>query len=74
MGDVWVDLAIAAIDVVVGNEEVSAMSWTAQKNEVKVVFLDGSVHVGEDEVLSWNSAPVADDFLFDVSLGKWAFK
>ena len=45
-----------------------------EKDEVKVIFLDGSVHVGEDEVLSWNSAPVADDFLFDVSRGQWAFK
>ena len=65
-GNVRIDVRIAAVEIVVGNEEVSAVSGTRQKNQVEVIALYYAVQVNEHEVLSRDRAPVADDLLLDV--------
>ena len=68
--DVGINLAVASIQVGVGNEEVAAMSGTGKEDHIQIITLDGAVAVDIDKVLSRHSAPVAHDLLLDLVHGQ----
>jgi len=70
LADVGVDLAVAAVQIGVGNEEVAAMAGAGEQNHVQVIPLDGAVAVDIHEVLPRHGAPVAHNLLLDVVHGK----
>ncbi len=69
-GYVRVDFLIAAVQPVLGDHGVAAVARAGDVYHVEVKFLDDTVQVGVDEVLTGHGAPVADDLLFDVVLRK----
>ena len=64
--DIWIDLAIGAVQVGVGNEEVAAVAGAGNQNQILVVLFNNTVQVNIDEVLAGNGAPVTDDLALDV--------
>ena len=63
--DVRVDLAVAALQVAVSDEEVSAVSGTGKKDQIQIVTLDHTVQMNIYEVLAGNGSPVSYDLLLD---------
>ena len=60
LADVGVDLAVRAFEVCVRHQRRAAMPGACDVDHVDVVFLDDTVQVDIDEVLSRGGAPVAD--------------
>ena len=69
-GYVGVYLLIAAVQPVLGDHGVAAVAGAGDVYHVEVEFLDDTVEVSVNEVLSGNGAPVADDLLLDVVLAE----
>ena len=68
--DIRVYLAVASVQVGVGDQEVSAVSGTGQQDHIQIIALDGAVAVYIYKILSGYSSPVADDLLLDLVHGK----
>ena len=66
LADVGIDLAVRAVQPVLGHHGVAAVTGAGQIDHVEVVLVDDAVQMGIDEVLAGNGAPVANDLLFDV--------
>ena len=66
--DVGVDLTVRAVQVVLGHDGVAPVAGAGQIDHVQVIFDDGPVQVGVDEVLAGTGAPVAHDGAFQVLL------
>ena len=66
LGDVGIDLGIAAVQPVLSHHSVAAVTGTGEVDHVQVVPLDDPVQVGVNEVLPRAGAPVADDGLFEI--------
>ena len=66
LGDVGIDLGIAAVQPVLSHHGVAAVAGAGEVDHVQVVPLDDPVQVGVDEVLPRAGAPVADDGLLQV--------
>ena len=65
LGDIRIHFGIGAVQIIIGNEEVSAVAGAGQQDQVQIIALDGPVHVHEHKVLSRHGAPVADNLLLD---------
>ncbi len=63
LADVWINLAVSAFHISIGNHEVSAMAGAGKINHVKIIALNHTVAVDIDKVLPWHCPPVAHDFL-----------
>ena len=66
LADVRIDLAVAALEVGVGNQRRAAVARTGDVEHVQIVLNDDAVQVGVDEVLTRRRAPVADHQRLDV--------
>ena len=61
LADVGIDLAVRAVQIVLGHHGVSAVSGAGEIDHIQVIFDDGPVEMGIDEVLAWAGAPVPHD-------------
>ena len=66
LADVWINFAVRAFQVGVGDQEVSAMSRTGKKDHIQIITFDDTVAVYIDEVLSRYGSPVSYDFFLDL--------
>ena len=66
LADVRIYLAVASIQISVGDQEVAAMTRTGKKDHIQIITLDGTVAVHIHEVLSRHGSPVSDDLLLDL--------
>ena len=65
LADVRIDLAVAAVEPVLGEHGVAAVTRAGNVDHVEVIFVDNAVEMRVNEVLSGHGAPVADDFFLD---------
>ena len=68
--DVGVNFRVGAIQVSVGNKEVSSVARAGDQDHILVVLLDDTVQVNINEVLARHGAPVANDLLLHVVTGQ----
>ncbi len=68
--DVRINLAVASVQVGIGNQKVSAVSRPGEQDHIQIVALDGAVAVDVHEILSGYGSPVTDDFFLDLVHGK----
>ena len=66
LADVGIDFAVDPFHVGLGHHGVAAVAGAGEVDHVQVIFDDGPVEVGIDEVLTGYSAPMADDFFLDM--------
>ena len=66
LADVWIDLAIGALEISVGDDGRAAMPGAADVNHVEVVFVDDPVQVHVNEVLPGGGSPVSQQPVLDV--------
>ena len=66
LADVGIDLAVGAVQPVLGHHCVAAVAGAGQIDHIQVILVDNAVQMGIDEVLAGNGTPVAHDLLFDV--------
>ena len=66
--DVGVDLAVGAVQIVLGHDGVAPVAGAGQIDHVQVILDDDPVQVGVDEVLAGTGAPVAHDGALQVLL------
>src|SRR5216117_1901018 len=59
LADVWIDLAVRALEIGVGHDRRAAVPGAADVNHVEVVFLDDPVQMRVNEVLPGCRAPVS---------------
>ena len=69
-----IDVGIGAVEPVVGDEEVTAMARSGQKDHVEVIPLDHPIAMNEDKVLSRDGAPVSDNLVLDHVTGQRLFQ
>ena len=69
-GDVGVNLLIAAVQPVLSDHSVSAVTGAGDVYHIKVIFFDNSVEVRIDKVLTGHGAPVADDLFLYALFGE----
>ena len=60
LADVRIDLAVAALEIGVGDQGRTAMAGPGDVDHVEIILLDDPVQVDIDEVLAWRRAPVSD--------------
>ena len=63
--DVRIHLTVGAVEIIIRNIEISAVSGPGEQNQVQIVPLDCPVQMHEDKILSRHRAPVSDDLLLD---------
>ena len=68
--DVGVNFRVGAVQVSVGNKEVSSVARAGDQDHILVVLLDDTVQVNINEVLARHGAPVANDLLLHVVTGQ----
>ena len=61
--DIGVDLAVGAVQIVLGHHGAAAVTGTGQIDHIQVVFDNSPVQMGINEVLSGTGAPVAHNIL-----------
>ena len=66
LADVWIDLAVGALEISVGHDGRAAVSGAGHVNHVEVVFLDDPVQVHVDEVLPGGRAPVSQQHMLHI--------
>ena len=66
LADIRIYLAVASVQIGVGDQEVAAMSRAGKKDHIQIIALDGTVAVHIHKVLARNGSPVSYDFLFDL--------
>ena len=66
LGDVGIDLGIAAVQPVLSHHGVSAVAGAGAVDHVQIILLDDPVQMGIDEILSRAGAPVSHDGLLQV--------
>ena len=66
LADVRINFAVGTFQIGVGDHEVSAMSRTGKQDHIKVVTFDDTVAVCINEVLSWYSSPMTNNFFLDL--------
>src|ERR1017187_74181 len=64
--DIRVNFAVGSLEVGIAHDRRPAMSWAGDVNHVEIVFLDDTVEVHVDEVLSWSSAPMSEEHVLHV--------
>ena len=69
LADVRINFAVRTFQISVGDHEVSTMSRTGKEDHIQVVTFDDTVAVCINEVLSWYSSPVTNDFLLNLIHG-----
>ena len=69
LADVWIDLAVASIQIGIGDQEVAAVTRTGKKDHIQIITLDGTVAVHIHEVLSRHGSPVTYDLFLDLVKG-----
>ncbi len=65
LGDIGIHLGIGAVQVIIGNVEIAAVSGTGEQNQVQIIPLDDTVQVDKYEILPRHRAPVAHDLFLD---------
>ena len=68
LADVGVYLTVGAIQIVLGNDGISAMTWTGEINHIQIIFYNGTIQMGINKVLPGTGAPMAHNGTFDVLL------
>ena len=66
LADVWIDLAIAALEIGVSDQSRSTMTWTGDVDHVELVEPDRPVQMDVNEVLPWRRSPMPDHQRFDM--------
>ena len=66
LADVRINFTIRTFQISVGDQEVSAMSWTGKKDHIQIISFDGTVAVYIYEILSRHGSPVSYNLLFDL--------
>src|SRR5262249_51129126 len=64
--DVWISLAVGALEPGVGNETRAAMPGANDVNHVQIALFDKAIEVHIDEIQAGRRAPMADQARFDV--------
>ncbi len=64
--DIGVDLAVSPFEIGTGHDGRTAMSRPRHVNHVRVVFLDDSIQVRVNEILTRRRAPVSEQHALDV--------
>ena len=60
LADVGINLAVAALEIGVGDQRRAAVAGAGDVDHVEIILLDDPVQVDIDEVLAWRRAPVPD--------------
>ena len=55
-----VRFAVGAIEVRVGNHDLTAVTWAFDVEHVQIILVDQPIQMGVDEVLPSDGAPVAE--------------
>ena len=66
LADVRVDLAVGAVQIVLGHHGVAPVTGAGDVDHIQVIFHNGPVKVGVDKVLAGTGAPVAHDGALEV--------
>ena len=61
LADVGIDLAVRAVQIVLGHHGVSTVSGAGEIDHIQVIFDDGPVEMGINEVLARAGAPMPHD-------------
>src|SRR5580700_8069984 len=64
--DVWIDLAVTALEIGVADHRRAAVPGTGDVDHVEVVFFDNPVQVCVDEILPGGRAPVPEQHVLYV--------
>src|SRR5438552_655122 len=64
--DVWIDLAVGALEISVGHDSRAAVPRAGDINHVEVVFLDDPVQMHVNEVLPGGRTPMAQQHMLHV--------
>ena len=64
--DVWIDLAVSALEISVGHDSRAAVPRAGDINHVEVVFLDDPVQMHVNEVLPGGRTPMAQQHMLHV--------
>src|ERR1041385_6651700 len=64
--NVWIDLAVSAFEVGIGDKTGPAMPRTRDIDHAQIVVLDGAVEMNIDEVQPRRGAPMAEKARLDV--------
>jgi hypothetical protein len=67
LADVGIDLAVAALQIGVGDQGRAAMAGTSDVDHIEIVELDRAIEMHIDEILPWRRTPVPDHERLDVS-------
>ena len=70
LGDIGIDLGVAAVQPVLSHHGVSAVAGAGAVDHVQIILLDDPVQMGIDEILSRAGAPVSHDGLLQVGSGQ----
>ena len=66
LADVGIDLAVAALEIGVGDQRRAAMAGAGDVDHVEIVQPDRPVQMDVDEVLPWRRSPMPDHQRFDM--------
>ena len=66
LADVGIHLAVGALQIGVGHEEISAVAGAGYQDHVLIILLDDTIQMHIDKVLTGNGSPVSHDLLLHV--------
>src|SRR5204862_230130 len=66
LGDVWIDLAVSAFEVGVGDQRRPAVPGTDDVDHVQVIMLDDSIQMNIEHIEARRGAPMSQEARLDV--------